>query len=210
MFAPRTAVKFSAKVKEIDRQYELNNNADLDNGVYHQDDEEEAKDDQNPGSNPPRPTEERSATRTRTRAAEEHSIADSFNQEQLQSQLDELDEANNSNNSSDLDEGGNTYVSPVNRKEDANAKRGRKKLSEWRQLEKQMIKGDINDQNSPPKQGAISQRFFEEMKGDKACPESGGLGNDFLEQSYEQVQIELYNDDDLSPGEGVNLGDALT
>jgi hypothetical protein len=31
-----------------------------------------------------------------------------------------------------------------------------------------------------------------------------------LEQSYEQVQIELYNDDDLSPGEGVNLGDALT
>jgi hypothetical protein len=81
MFAPRTAVKFSAKVKEIDRQYELNNNADLDNGVYHQDDEEEAKDDGNLENNPPRPTEERSENRTRTRAAEEHSIADSFNQE---------------------------------------------------------------------------------------------------------------------------------
>ena len=35
MLMPRTAVKFSARVKEIDRQYELNNNADLDNGVYH-------------------------------------------------------------------------------------------------------------------------------------------------------------------------------
>lgn len=35
MLAPRAAVKFSARVKEIDRQYELNNNADLDNGVYH-------------------------------------------------------------------------------------------------------------------------------------------------------------------------------
>lgn len=35
MMAPRQSVKFSARVKEIDRQYELNNNADLDNGVYH-------------------------------------------------------------------------------------------------------------------------------------------------------------------------------
>lgn len=36
-------IKFAAKVKEIDRQYEANNNADLDNGVYHQDSEEEKK-----------------------------------------------------------------------------------------------------------------------------------------------------------------------
>ena len=36
-------IKFAAKVKEIDRQYEANNNAELDNGVYHQDSEEEAK-----------------------------------------------------------------------------------------------------------------------------------------------------------------------
>jgi hypothetical protein len=28
-------VKFAAKVKEINRQYEMNNNAELDNGVYH-------------------------------------------------------------------------------------------------------------------------------------------------------------------------------
>ena len=40
MILPRGQIKYSAKVKEIDRQYELNNNADLDNGVYHQEDEE--------------------------------------------------------------------------------------------------------------------------------------------------------------------------
>ena len=34
-------IKFAAKVKEVNRQYEMNNNAELDNGVYHQDDEEE-------------------------------------------------------------------------------------------------------------------------------------------------------------------------
>mmetsp|Transcript_15985 Transcript_15985/g.11531 ORF Transcript_15985/g.11531 Transcript_15985/m.11531 type:complete len:322 (-) Transcript_15985:42-1007(-) len=36
-------LKFAPKVKEINRQYEQNNNAELDNGVYHQDDEEEEK-----------------------------------------------------------------------------------------------------------------------------------------------------------------------
>lgn len=36
-------IKFAAKVKEIDRQYEANNNAELDNGVYHQDSDEEEK-----------------------------------------------------------------------------------------------------------------------------------------------------------------------
>lgn len=39
----RKNIKFAAKVKEINRQYEMNNNAELDNGVYHQDDEEEEK-----------------------------------------------------------------------------------------------------------------------------------------------------------------------
>lgn len=85
MMLPRTSVKFSAKVKEIDRQYELNNNADLDNGVYHQD-EEETKDENSslpPGGQPPRPTEERPETRMRSRAHDEASIADSFNQEHL-------------------------------------------------------------------------------------------------------------------------------
>jgi len=41
----------------------------------------------------------------RSRAHDEASIADSFNQEHLQSQLDELDEGNNSINSAELDEG---------------------------------------------------------------------------------------------------------
>ena len=35
--------KFAPKVKEVDRQYEANNNAELDNGVYHQEDEEVKK-----------------------------------------------------------------------------------------------------------------------------------------------------------------------
>ena len=36
---PRRIIKFNGKVREIDRQYEMNNNAELDNGVYHQDEE---------------------------------------------------------------------------------------------------------------------------------------------------------------------------
>ena len=35
MLVDRKAIKFAAKAKEIDRQYEQNNNAELDNGVYH-------------------------------------------------------------------------------------------------------------------------------------------------------------------------------
>ena len=141
--------------------------------MYHQDeDEEEAKDDGGlkGGNNAPRPTEERPETRVRTRAHDEASIADSFNQEQLHSQLDELDEANNSINSAELDEGGRNrgetnYVSPASarpltseqmqinknqNKNDKNEQQSNKtKLSEWRQLEKQMMKGD--GQSSPPK-----------------------------------------------------------
>lgn len=37
---PRRIIKFAPKIREIDRQYELNNNAELDNGVYHQDGED--------------------------------------------------------------------------------------------------------------------------------------------------------------------------
>lgn len=32
---PRKIIKFKAKLAEINRQYEMNNNAELDNGVYH-------------------------------------------------------------------------------------------------------------------------------------------------------------------------------
>ena len=39
MIVDRNVIRFAPKVKEIERQYELNNNAELDNGVYHQDEE---------------------------------------------------------------------------------------------------------------------------------------------------------------------------
>ena len=41
MILEKQFMKFAPKVKEINRQYEMNNNAELDNGVYHQDDEED-------------------------------------------------------------------------------------------------------------------------------------------------------------------------
>jgi len=31
----KSCLKFAARVREIDKQYEVNNNAELDNGVYH-------------------------------------------------------------------------------------------------------------------------------------------------------------------------------
>lgn len=34
-------IKFNSKLKEINRQYELNNNAEVDNGVYHVDEQED-------------------------------------------------------------------------------------------------------------------------------------------------------------------------
>lgn len=45
MVPKRQILHFSAKVKDIDRQYELNNNAELDNGVYHEnsDNDEESQ-----------------------------------------------------------------------------------------------------------------------------------------------------------------------
>jgi len=79
--------------------------------------------------------------------------------------------------------------------------RSHKKLSEWRQLEKQMIKGD--GQKSPPKQSHFNSRIFEEIKGDSAMPESGDLQIDL---SYEDVQIELFEDDN-SPGSAKNSRD---
>jgi len=114
--------------------------------------------------------------------------------------LNELDEANNSIDSADLDENGRlptetNYVTPA-----TSAKRmtteqyrqmledpaqnsagkgppptiidGRKILSEWRQLEKQMI----SDRGSPPKQSLLGLRLNdEEIKGLKIFPDSGDL-----------------------------------
>jgi hypothetical protein len=36
----RKIIKFGPRVREIDKQYEINNNADLDNGVFHKYEEE--------------------------------------------------------------------------------------------------------------------------------------------------------------------------
>ena len=68
---------------------------------------------------------------------------------------------------------------------------GRKKLSEWRRLEKQMILDDTkNDEGrgSPhKKQSLLHQKIFEEIKGDKAIPADSAaeLGQDAMDQSYE-------------------------
>jgi hypothetical protein len=42
LMQPKNVIRFEAKVKEIERQYEINNNAELDNGVYNQDENEES------------------------------------------------------------------------------------------------------------------------------------------------------------------------
>lgn len=45
MMQSKRCLKFAPRVRDIDKQYEINNNAELDNGVYHKnaDEEEEAK-----------------------------------------------------------------------------------------------------------------------------------------------------------------------
>jgi hypothetical protein len=43
MMQTKRCIKFAARVRDINKQYENNNNAELDNGVYHKLEEEEAK-----------------------------------------------------------------------------------------------------------------------------------------------------------------------
>ncbi len=43
MIQDRSCLKFAARVREVDRKYEANNNQELDNGVYHKFEEEEEK-----------------------------------------------------------------------------------------------------------------------------------------------------------------------
>lgn len=46
LIVDRRIIKFGPKVRDIDKQYEINNNADLDNGVYHNfEEEDQAPDD---------------------------------------------------------------------------------------------------------------------------------------------------------------------
>lgn len=40
-------IKFAARIRDIDKQYEVNNNAELDNGVYHKFAEEEEEKEKN-------------------------------------------------------------------------------------------------------------------------------------------------------------------
>ena len=42
LIMPKNIIKFGARVRDIDKQYEINNNADLDNGVFHKLEEDEA------------------------------------------------------------------------------------------------------------------------------------------------------------------------
>jgi len=44
-------------------------------------------------------------------------------------------------------------------------------LSEWRMLEKRMVQP-----GSPPKQNLFDAKIFEEIKGDRALPDSADLG----------------------------------
>lgn len=43
MMQSKGCLKFAPRVRDIDKQYEINNNAELDNGVYHKNEEEEKK-----------------------------------------------------------------------------------------------------------------------------------------------------------------------
>lgn len=44
-------IKFAARVRDINKQYEINNNAELDNGVYHKFAEEEDNKEAEKGKN---------------------------------------------------------------------------------------------------------------------------------------------------------------
>ncbi len=83
---PRRTIKFAPKVADIDRQYEMNNNAELDNGVYHHDEEKDGgicndtKQSLN-GNGGGIPTSVHN---------QEQVLATSFGKHELQSQLQEL------------------------------------------------------------------------------------------------------------------------
>ena len=47
LIEPSRIIKFGPRVRDIDKQYEINNNADLDNGVYHKFDEDDEENNEN-------------------------------------------------------------------------------------------------------------------------------------------------------------------
>jgi len=84
MMAPRRVIKFAAKIKELDRQYEMNNNAELDNGVYHNEEEEDGgmRNDTKKSLN--------NNAGARPYSQQDHNLATSFGKHELESQLGEL------------------------------------------------------------------------------------------------------------------------
>lgn len=55
MIEPTECFQFADKCKEVNRQYMLNNNAELDNGVYNENSEEEKDDPAKAGDGAPAP-----------------------------------------------------------------------------------------------------------------------------------------------------------
>jgi len=77
MMVSKRCLKFAARARDADKQYEMNNNADLDNGVYHKVDEEEKKEEENKEQN------------THNSRSSDDSLKGSFNKETIRSEEDE-------------------------------------------------------------------------------------------------------------------------
>ena len=128
MMAPRRVIKFAPKIKELDRQYEMNNNAELDNGVYHNEEEEdggmcnETKQSGN-GNGGARPYSVNQ---------QEHNLATSFGKHELESQLGDLAAGSHS----DKD------VWDQNSIDSIEAEQQIADDSEWRQIEKGILSED--------------------------------------------------------------------
>lgn len=78
LLVSKRCLKFAARVRDVDKQYEMNNNADLDNGVYHKvENEEEKKEDDNKDQP------------LKTHHSSDDSLKGSFNKETIRSEEDE-------------------------------------------------------------------------------------------------------------------------
>jgi hypothetical protein len=123
LLMPRKVIKYTPKVREINRQYELNNNAELDNGVYHQ------ENDDNGGGTCGSHTDLGNDGGLPSIQPQEKSLATSFGQQQLQSQLGDI---------MLVDEG----LENLSQGSDGSGDQEESKLqnSEWRQLEREILK----------------------------------------------------------------------
>ena len=122
MIMPRKVIKYNPKVREINRQYELNNNAELDNGVYHQEGDHNDDNGGTCGTN----NDLGNDGGLPSIALQEKSLATSFGQQQLQSQLGEI---------MLVDEGIENISG-----DDSPVEESKLQNSEWRQLEREILK----------------------------------------------------------------------